>query len=192
MGLLEELFKEKPSEKDLHAKAGETLEQLEVTAQSDPKQALKQLRKRQKDFVPWWRMGGEWHGRFRKVALMALGEDDEKFLLTENDIERLCWNDWDGVTMGDILQKAEASTARALLLDPPDKRYHKHPLIEIEALRAMADSNVVLVVLDEESLLVECEFLRSLAGQVDPKTEEIMQDLTDAAADRGRECATVW
>lgn len=192
MGILKGLFGKKGTEAERRTEAAAALEEIGSGSQLSPDAVLKALRKRQRNFYAWWRIGGEMHEDFRRIAQTALDRLEAADMLPAEAVEVVPWETWDAATVGDVIDKAAATPAAALLLTAPAKRAHGNALAEVQALRALAEADTVLVAIDEEDLLVDCAFLRSLGGDVAPDHEEVAQDLMDAAKARGRKVQTVW
>ncbi len=192
MSLFESLFGKKLHGPELRVQAAAALQEIEKGSPLSPDAVLKSLRKKQKPFYAFWRMGGEMHAEFRRVAQAALDRLAPVEILPAHEVAVVPWETWETPTVGDVLRKAFGAEATALLLSAPEKRSHKNALAELEALRVLANPDVVMVMIDEEDLLVDCAFLRALEGRIDPETEEVGQDLADAAKALGYTVQAVW
>ena len=160
----------------------QALAEGEALVGEKPKMVLKALDHLKGDAYPLMTFGGSYHQRFVQVVAQALGWSGPV-----PDVRAYPWSTWHGrITLGDIVTLARETIEPVLYLYVPPGRLDRGPVAEIEALEALAeDEQLVMVVVGEMNTFLRCDLLAGLVGLADLETEEILQEIVDAARKAG-------
>jgi len=182
MGFLSEILSRKTGENSRDHSPENVLDIIRQLARENPGKALRQLRKagirRYEDFgfnaIAWESYAG------LHAELTAVTPEEISCVI-------LRWSMWDQPTVGDLIEAArEIKEELVYLCGDPGKRYAPSAADDAAALHLMASEGICpMVLLGDDDLLVRRQFLIRIEPVIDPRTEDVIQELIDAATQVG-------
>lgn len=195
MGLLDRLFGKggpaSPEEAAAEAKA--LLDDAARFSSATAKDAIQALRKEGRRLYDALGMGRELGELYRRRAIEAWTREDPAVKsLAWPTVAVVPWDTWPEPMMKDLTAMAAERNEDAIYLVPPDRRNPRDALSELEGLKELAAiPDAALVVLGEEGVLARRDFLIEASRTIAPESEDIIQDLMDAAEQSGKKVRTV-
>ncbi len=156
------------------------LDDLERMALSNPGKALKLLRRKSFGLYDAMGLHGTLHARLKKLMERLPGAQwiPEPVPLPDVCVRR--WKDWDGVTVGDIVQFAGEMSENVLYCKSDTRNFHNNPALEIAALRFLATGTDALFV-GSEDIYFSKAFVLETGAVPDHSVEDIGQEFADYA-----------
>ncbi len=160
----------------------QTFEEARRLAGTKPRAALRSLDRLKGDAHALVTFGGPYHEPFTEIVMEALGWSGPVPAVSPHP-----WHEWEGrLTVADVLDLARKTEEPVLYLYQPPGRSDRGPVAEIEGLQALAgDEQLVMVVTGGANALIRRDLLLLVAEAADPGSEEILQEITDAARKKG-------
>lgn len=192
MGLLGKLLGNKApvSPEERQQQARELLSQVEALATTSPEKARKLLAGKSLPYYELLCIDGELHQELRQVARSLWTKPPP--IDAWPAVEMLPWATWHEPRVTDVIARARASQAGILYCRPPRKRAEKNVVAELEALRAFAgDERLVMLVIGEEEMFFRCTFLIENAARLQGDREEVADEVEQTARKLGYRCSSL-
>ncbi len=154
-----------------------TINEAESSVAEAPKAALRVLERLGGEAYPLVTFGGPLHERFAAVVARAIG-GDHPF----PGSKRIQWSGEEGcITVADVLDRARSQSEPVLYLFEP-LTARGGAVAELRALAELAaDDSVLMAVVGEMNTFLRRDALLSLEGSLDTSSEEVIQEIEDAA-----------
>lgn len=183
MSLLSKLFggKPAPTEEEMMGEMRDLLREAEQTAVQDPKAAMKLVRRKSKHLQDVIKIGRPMHNEFRNALLPIISQAGSGPAVTElPTATRVPWEQ--ALTVGALGEAARAAEGDIIYLEPSNPRLDATALNQLQALYQFAgNSNLAVVVVGEETMLVRKSVAVSAAETVNPESEDVGIDVMDFA-----------
>ncbi len=184
MGLFSRKRKEIPADEEVQMVMDEAEQLLGVK----PKAALKKLDMLKGDAYPLVTFGGPYNERFTRLCLQGLGGGEPL-----PAVAAFPWKRWENYpTVGDLLTLAGELSEPVLYLFAEPTRRSPGPAVEIEGLHTlMSDEQLVMLVMGEMNTFFRRDLLLTIGPGADVDSEEVLQEIMDAARKSGFRSLTV-
>jgi len=169
------------------------IEEAEASVGGAPEAALRVLERLGGDAYPLVTFGGPLHDRFAAVVARTLGGDHpfpvRGDLGTDHPFpgsKQIQWSGEEGcTTVADVLDRARSQSEPVLYLFEP-LTARGGAVAELRALAELAaDDDVLMAAVGEINTFLRKEALLSLEGSLDTSSEEVIQEIEDAARRAG-------
>ncbi|UCH33337.1 MAG: hypothetical protein JSV65_12225 [Armatimonadota bacterium] len=188
MSLLDRLFGGKREEEGDPIERGRAvLAELRELAAEDPKRTLGLLRRQGKRMYDQFGLNGALHDLYRAAAfdLWAKAEPDAAVRELASCVE-VSWGTWEDPTVGDVALVAQGAAEDVLYLSAPASRGSRDALAELAALRHLTlDREVAMVIVGAEDAFLRRQFVVEASANLNRRSEEVLQDFSDAASKAG-------
>jgi hypothetical protein len=161
------------------------LQEVDQVAFHKPKAGLKLLRRKSRVCHDAIQLGKPLHDRFRTLVLSIKSRmDPDGAPSTLPSVRIIPWEE--APTLGDLVSAAQTLQEEILYMQPSNPRRDAAPLAQIDALSEFAkDQKLVMVVIGDETMVLRKSFILTAGQSLDPRSEEIGQDLYDLATEQG-------